>query len=342
MTEHEKHQPAAPLEEENYPVSRPGIEPSPEAKAAAEPEKQALQDALRQIKSPQHARAAIDAALAAAEGKTERDIREEEGSTSQDMQRVQRAVASLGREKTAEILLEASRQVASSSGEAREALEQAYQQAANPEQQGNVDPELKSSLDILRAELLKRLRPWQAVDARLFLTINHLPHPRIINRLMYLLTVIMTGGGGWIVGLIGAALLDHRRGRAALHRIVPPLWFATMTVEYPIKYYFRRRRPFVDIVQAISVGRKPGSYSFPSGHSAAAFAGAWLLSRHYPKQAAIWYTIASTVAFSRIYLGAHYPGDVISGSLAGLTIAEGIRWVIDRGEDMEIEPPSKA
>jgi undecaprenyl-diphosphatase len=108
-----------------------------------------------------------------------------------------------------------------------------------------------------------------------------------------------------------------------------------MTVEYPVKYYFRRRRPFIDVVQAIAVGRKPGTYSFPSGHSAAAFAGAWLLRRHFPKLTPLWFTIAGIVGFSRMYLGAHYPGDVVSGALVGTGIAEAARWMLDKADEFE-------
>jgi undecaprenyl-diphosphatase len=135
-----------------------------------------------------------------------------------------------------------------------------------------------------------------------------------------------------------AAVFDQRRGRQALHQVVPPLWLATMAVEYPIKSYFRRRRPFIDVVQAISVGRKPGTFSFPSGHSASSFAGAWLLRRHYPELTPLWYLLATTVAFSRVYVGVHYPGDVVSGAIAGTVIAEAARWVIEHdGDKLENE-----
>jgi undecaprenyl-diphosphatase len=313
----------------------PWAEPSPEAKAAAEPAKEAVKEALREIKTPEQAEHVAAEVLAAAADTTEKQVREQGGAAPEPAQAIQAAAATAGAEKAPTTLVEAAKQVAGSSGETREALERAIQEATNPEQHGAVEPDTTEPLDLLREAILKQMKPYHAIDARLFLAINHLPHTRLTNRLMYFVTTIMNGGFGWVLGLVIAALLNRRRGRQALLQVVPPLWFATMTVEYPIKYYFRRRRPFVDVVQAIAVGRKPGTFSFPSGHSAAAFAGAWLLRRHYPRLAPLWYAIAGLVGFSRIYLGAHYPGDVLSGALSGTAIAEAARWVIDKGDDIE-------
>jgi undecaprenyl-diphosphatase len=226
-------------------------------------------------------------------------------------------------------LLNTAEQVAISSGEQREALEQAAQRATNPEQSATIEPELVGPLGLIREELLRRMKPWQEVDVRLFLALNHLPHTALGNRLMYGLTVLMNGGWGWVLGLLVAAYLRGNKGVRVLREVAPPLWFATIVVEYPIKGFFKRQRPFVDIVRAISVGRKPGNYSFPSGHSAAAFAGAWLITRHHPRLAPLWYTIAGLVGFSRIYLGAHYPSDVLSGAMIGTLIADVTRRTID-------------
>ncbi|HEX9440199.1 MAG TPA: phosphatase PAP2 family protein [Roseiflexaceae bacterium] len=312
----------------------PWVPPSPEADAEATPAKEALKEALREIKTPEQAAHVADEVVAAAGDTTEQQVREQGSAAPAPAQAVQEtAAATPGVEKAPATLVEAAKQVAGSTGETREALEQALQRATNPEQRGIHDPARQEPLDLLREAILQRMKPYQALDARLFLAVNHMPHTPLTNRLMYIFTIIMTGGWGWILGLLAAALIDRPRGRRALLQVLPPLWFATMMVEYPIKYYFRRRRPFIDIVQAIAVGRKPGSYSFPSGHSAAAFAGAWLLRRHYPKLAPLWYSIAALTGFSRTYLGVHYPGDVLSGALSGTVIAEAARWVIDEGDE---------
>ena len=119
-----------------------------------------------------------------------------------------------------------------------------------------------------------------------------------------------------------ATIIDRRQGIRAIRNTVLPLSVASTLVEFPIKAFIRRRRPFIDFVNSTVIGKKPASWSFPSGHSASAFAGAWLLSRDFPAQRPLIFLLAALVAFSRIYLGDHYPGDVLSGALTGMTIAE--------------------
>lgn len=183
-------------------------------------------------------------------------------------------------------------------------------------------PQAQHGRDLLRKALLKRLRPFEAVDTALFLQVNQLPHPRQVDRAMYRFSYAMTGGWAWLLVPVIAGLLGNRRHawRTAI-AIAPALWVATSLVEYPIKHYFRRKRPFTDILRAVVVGRRAASFSFPSGHSAAAFAGAVLLQRYYPGQSPAFYALATAVAFSRVYLGAHYPGDVATGGLLGAFFA---------------------
>jgi YegS/Rv2252/BmrU family lipid kinase len=307
---------AGPAEDGAPPVS-------PEATAAAAPVEALLKQKLRQITSPAQAGRVADELLGVPAQLGEQELRDRARESAGAAQEVRQAGGG-----AAGALIETAVQVATSDGERREALEQAAQRATNPEQSADGAPELAAPLGLLRRELLRRMRPWRALDTRLFLALNHLPHTPLSNRLMYELTTVMNGGWGWILGLLAAACLQGERGGRVLRDVAPPLWLATMAVEYPIKRLFKRQRPFVDIVRAIAVGRRPGNYSFPSGHSAAAFGGAWLIARHYPQLAPLWYSIAGAVGFSRIYLGAHYPSDVLSGAAVGIVLAELIRRLI--------------
>ena len=194
-----------------------------------------------------------------------------------------------------------------------------------------LSPEAIQGRNLLRKELVKRLRPVEAVDTVLFLQINQIPHPPAVDKWMFRYSYAMTGGWAWLLVPLAAGVFGGNRKKAAgvALAIAPALWIATSLVEYPIKHYFRRRRPFTEIVRAIVVGRRAASYSFPSGHSAAAFAGAVLLHKYFPRQSPAFYTAAVLVAFSRVYLGAHYPGDVATGGFLGAVLARGVHagWV---------------
>ena len=57
--------------------------------------------------------------------------------------------------------------------------------------------------------------------------------------------------------------------------------------------------------------------AFPSGHAALAFAGAVVLTRVLPAGRIVWWVLAAATAYSRVYLGVHYPLDVLAGAVVG-------------------------
>ena len=67
--------------------------------------------------------------------------------------------------------------------------------------------------------------------------------------------------------------------------------------------------------------RVPTDHSFPSGHTATSFAAALVLARAVPQRAWLFYLLAAAIGFSRIYVGVHYPIDVLGGALLGLLVA---------------------
>ena len=74
----------------------------------------------------------------------------------------------------------------------------------------------------------------------------------------------------------------------------------------------------------------PSSTSFPSGHSAAAFAFATGVGHVLPPAAIPLRGLAALVAYSRVHTGVHYPGDVVAGALMGTLLAQLTTHALDR------------
>ena len=74
----------------------------------------------------------------------------------------------------------------------------------------------------------------------------------------------------------------------------------------------------------------PISTSFPSGHSATAFAFASGVGRVSPPASIPLQGLAALVAYSRVHTGVHYPGDVVAGALAGTILARLTAYALDR------------
>jgi undecaprenyl-diphosphatase len=118
----------------------------------------------------------------------------------------------------------------------------------------------------------------------------------------------------FIAGLLAA--FGGRQGRSASGRGVVALAIAAAVANGPAKLLVRRRRPFLRSRPTLI--RMPRSTSFPSGHSATAFAFATGACAELPILAPLLIPLACTVAYSRVHTGVHYPSDVLGGAAIGI------------------------
>jgi undecaprenyl-diphosphatase len=164
------------------------------------------------------------------------------------------------------------------------------------------------------------------VDRRVYELIQGLPHSRVGDR--YVSIVSDLGEGlGWVAAGIAIAWLGGRKGRRAGLATAAASLATTYVVQQRIKPVFRRNRPFVGR-EVLVVGIKTADASFPSGHAASSFAAATALSTFYPKASPLVYGLATGVGISRIHLGHHFPSDVAVGSLIGIATGTLIAWLV--------------
>ena len=164
---------------------------------------------------------------------------------------------------------------------------------------------------------MRGARHW---DARLHAWIGALPHSPA-DRWLRRLSTLADHGKLWFV--IGA-LLGLRKGplrRGAL-RGTGSLAVSSTVVNAVLKRFFGRRRPDLGShpVERL-LHRSLTTHSFPSGHSASAGAFVTGVAMEAPLAGAVLTPVAAGVAYSRVHVGVHYPGDVVAGLAVGSAVA---------------------
>ncbi|MBV9919112.1 MAG: phosphatase PAP2 family protein [Solirubrobacterales bacterium] len=130
----------------------------------------------------------------------------------------------------------------------------------------------------------------------------------------------------WLAIAATGSAFGGKRGRRAAERGVLALAVASATVNGPFKLLVGRRRP----APIRRLRRVPRSSSFPSGHSASAFAFAVAATRELPQAGVLLLPLAASVAYSRVYLGLHHPSDVAAGAAFGAAVGTAARAAAGR------------
>ena len=171
------------------------------------------------------------------------------------------------------------------------------------------------------------LQSVQNLDGEILLQIQQHLRTDMLTPLMKFVTFL--GNGGWFWILCAVVLLAIPKTRKTGYAAVLSLIFGVIVTNLLLKNIVARPRPFAEIEALIPLIAKPTGFSFPSGHTTASFAVALVMLRMLPKKIGIpAVVLAALVAFSRLYLGVHYPTDVLAGfvvALMGSTVAV---WIV--------------
>jgi undecaprenyl-diphosphatase len=142
----------------------------------------------------------------------------------------------------------------------------------------------------------------------------------------FMVAFSLIGSFGAVFIAIAAVLAVMRRLPSAFMLVTAGVLLADM-LALLLKVAGGRKRPFlVDPEQDPLVGT-PLDLSLPSGHAATSFAGATLLAWYAPRLALPLFALAVLVAWSRVYVGVHYPLDILAGAVLGFVVARALRWL---------------
>ena len=142
----------------------------------------------------------------------------------------------------------------------------------------------------------------------------------ILDSIMIFITSLGNGGMIWIAATI--LLLIPKKTRKAGVMSAVALLGSLIINNNIVKNIVQRPRPFVTFADLQIIIPTPSEFSFPSGHTSSSFAAAAVFYRHLPKKLGIPSVIlAGLIGFSRLYVGVHYPTDVIAGVLMGILLS---------------------
>lgn len=156
-----------------------------------------------------------------------------------------------------------------------------------------------------------------SLDLAIFYFLNHTISTGFLDKFFSIITDVNKWYIAYII-LAGIAFFKGgTRGKIAIIGLILMIVVTDQTGYRLLKESIERLRPCVALTDAITPLGCAGSYSFPSNHALNNFAAAVFLMRLYPNYKWIFLVVATLISISRIYLGVHYPSDVLGGAILG-------------------------
>lgn len=166
-------------------------------------------------------------------------------------------------------------------------------------------------------------------DGQILLFFQEFIRNRFLTPVLVFLTSLGNAGIIWI--LISVGFLFFKKTRKIGCMSLLALFFSLIVNNLLLKNLIARGRPYDAIPELYPLVKKPTDYSFPSGHTAAAFSAACVFFRNLSKKFGIpLIVLAAVIAVSRLYVGVHYPSDVLVGLISGILLSYAAEFCVKK------------
>ena len=165
-------------------------------------------------------------------------------------------------------------------------------------------------LNLRELDILRSLQGW---------------HSPVADAIMK--TITMLGDKGWFWIVVAVALCCFKKTRKMGMTAMIAMIFGLIVGNVVLKNVIGRDRPYWldDTIRQGLIVKELSDYSFPSGHTQASFAAAVSIFFYHKKWGAAAIVLAFLIGFSRLYIGVHFPSDVVAGAILGTAFAYAAR-----------------
>ena len=167
------------------------------------------------------------------------------------------------------------------------------------------------------------------LDGNILLWVQENIRTDFLTPVVVFITSLGNSGAIWIAAAV--AMLFHPRSRKAGILTLLALLGSLVINNMLLKNAVARPRPWTSVEGLQILISKPGGFSFPSGHTSSSFAAAVVMFKNLPRKLGVpAMVLAVMIGLSRLYVGVHYPTDVLCGALMGTCIALVVCWGAER------------
>jgi undecaprenyl-diphosphatase len=172
------------------------------------------------------------------------------------------------------------------------------------------------------------------IDLSIFYFFNHTISTSFLDKFFSLITNVNNWYIAYIILILISIIKGGRTGRIAAAGVLILIAITDQVNGVLIKEFFHRLRPCNVLPDVLTPMGCTGTYSFPSSHAFNNFAAATFIVRFFPRLWMALFITAILISVSRIYLGLHYPSDVLGGailgSITGYCFAALVKWIDKR------------